>query len=89
MFISLSVAQMGAGIRSSMVSLNSQADLDLRQVFTQVGTYKGTVVAVKRINKKYVDLTRNVCKELKLVSLGKLVSSYYQKILFYNNSEKR
>ena len=50
-----------------MISLCSQVDLDLRQVFTSVGTYKGSIVAVKRINKKYVDLTRSVRKELKLV----------------------
>ena len=51
-----------------MMSLNSQGDVDFRQVFTQVGTYKGTIVAIKRINKKYVDLSRNVRKELKIVS---------------------
>jgi hypothetical protein len=55
-------------LRASMVSLSSQADLDLRQVFTQVGTYKGVIVAIKTVHKKYVDLTREVRKELKLVS---------------------
>ena len=37
------------------------------QVFTQVRQYKGNIVAIKRVNKKYVDLTRNVRKELKVV----------------------
>ena len=59
---------MGGSLRASMVSLNSQADLDMRQVFTQVGQYKGQIVAIKRVNKKYVDLTRKVQKELKVVS---------------------
>ncbi len=58
---------MATGLRSSMMSLSSQVDLDLRQVFTQVGTYKKGIVAVKRVNKKNVDLTRNVRKELKVV----------------------
>ena len=58
---------MGGPLRASMVSLNSQAELDMRQVFTQVGHFKGNIVAVKRVNKKYVDLTRSVRKELKVV----------------------
>ena len=60
---------MGPMIRSSMGSLNSQVDLDFKQVFTQVGTYKKSIVAIKRVNKKYVDLTRSVRKELKMVIL--------------------
>ena len=60
---------MGPMIRSSMASLNSQVDLDFKQVFTQVGTYKKSIVAIKRVNKKYVDLTRSVRKELKMVIL--------------------
>ena len=60
---------MGPMIRSSMASLNSQVDLDFKQVFTQVGTYKKSIVAIKRVNNKYVDLTRSVRKELKMVIL--------------------
>jgi len=52
-----------------MASLSSHNDVDIRQLFTQVGSYRGTLVAVKRINRKSVDLTRTVRKELKLVSL--------------------
>ncbi len=58
---------MGAMLRSSMVSLNSQVDVDLKQVFTQVGCYKKSIIAIKKVNKKYVDLTRQVRKELKMV----------------------
>ena len=53
---------------SSMVSLSSHNDIDVRQLFTQVGSYHGSLVAVKYINRKTVDLTRAVRKELKLVS---------------------
>ena len=59
--------QMGTMMRSSMVSLNSQVDMDLKQVFTQVGYYKKSIIAIKKVNKKYVDLTRQVRKELKMV----------------------
>ena len=51
------------------MSLSSAVvDVDVKQVFTQIGTYKGSIVAIKRIRKKHVDLTRNVRKELKIVS---------------------
>ncbi|XP_043212329.1 guanylate cyclase 32E-like, partial [Amphibalanus amphitrite] len=36
--------------------------------YCRIGIYKGTIVAVKFINKKSVDLTRSIRKELKLVS---------------------
>ncbi|XP_064595045.1 guanylate cyclase 32E-like [Liolophura sinensis] len=52
-------------MRGSQMSLGSQVDIDLRQTFTEVGTYKGSIVAIKKINKRHVDLTRNVRKELK------------------------
>lgn len=51
-----------------MASLTSQVDIDAKQVFTQVAIYRGAVVAIKRVHKKYIDLTRNVRKELKIVS---------------------
>jgi len=51
-----------------MVSLSSHNEIDVRQLFTQVGSYHGSLVAVKYINRKTVDLTRAVRKELKLVS---------------------
>jgi hypothetical protein len=62
--------QVPASIRASTASLTSQNDLDLRQVFTQIGTYRGMVVAVKRINRKSVDLTRAIRKEFKLVDIS-------------------
>ncbi|XP_067672620.1 speract receptor-like isoform X2 [Haliotis asinina] len=51
----------------SQISLTSQADFDTRQLFTHVGTYRGTIVAIRKINKKHVELTRNIRKELKLI----------------------
>ncbi|PVD38413.1 hypothetical protein C0Q70_01028 [Pomacea canaliculata] len=47
------------------ISLMSQNDFDFRQLFTHVGTYRGTIVAIRRVNKKHVELTRSVRKELK------------------------
>jgi hypothetical protein len=35
----------------------------------QIGYFKGNVVAIKRIFKKHVDLTRSILKELNTVSL--------------------
>jgi len=62
--------------RSSTASLSSQVDLDVRQLFTQVGSYRGTLIAVKHINRKSVDLTRAVRKELKLVRRLIVISVY-------------
>ncbi|KAK8405682.1 hypothetical protein O3P69_001881 [Scylla paramamosain] len=58
-----------ATVRSSQLSLNSNLDLDYRyaSVHTQLGTYKGRVVAVKQISSKAVDITRRIKKELKTV----------------------
>ena len=66
----LSIFQMGASLRTSMVSITSQIDLDIKQIFTQVGTYRNSIVAIKQVGKKYVDLTRDVRKELKMVAFG-------------------
>lgn len=63
---------MSVTMRGSQMSLGSQVDIDLRQTFTEVGTYKGSIVAIKKINKRHVDLTRNVRKELKNVIIPRL-----------------
>ncbi|XP_059177836.1 speract receptor-like [Physella acuta] len=52
---------------ASQSSLISVSDIDMRQLFTHVGIYKGTVVAVRKVNKQHVELTRSVKKELKTV----------------------
>lgn len=52
---------------NSQISLVSQGEFDFRQLFTCVATYKGTIVAVRKIRKKHVELTRNIKKELKMV----------------------
>ncbi|XP_076458574.1 speract receptor-like [Babylonia areolata] len=51
----------------SQISFSSQTEFDFRQLFTHVGTYRGTIVAIRRVNKKHVELTRNVRKELKIM----------------------
>ena len=40
------------------------------QVFTQVGVYRDTVVALKMINRRSLDINRAVRLELKLVSIN-------------------
>ncbi|XP_012940370.1 receptor-type guanylate cyclase Gyc76C [Aplysia californica] len=50
---------------ASQASLISVADIDIRQLFTHVSIYKGTVVAVRKVNKPHIELTRSVRKELK------------------------
>ncbi|XP_056019225.1 receptor-type guanylate cyclase Gyc76C-like isoform X2 [Ostrea edulis] len=52
---------------SSTMSLTSQSDIDKRQLFTCVGTYKGNLVAIRKVNKKNVELTRSIKKELKVM----------------------
>ena len=42
-------------------------DPAMRQKYTSVATYKGTFVAVRKLNKRSVDLTRTVLMELKQV----------------------
>ncbi|XP_077980630.1 speract receptor-like [Glandiceps talaboti] len=57
---------------SSRMSLRSfdsmqSADMHAQQIFTKVGTYRGGVIAIKHVNKKNIDLTRRMRKELKAV----------------------
>lgn len=44
--------------------------MDNRQLYTSVGTYKGNLVAIRKVNKKNVELTRNIKKELKVVCVS-------------------
>ncbi|KAK7002980.1 guanylate cyclase 32E, partial [Biomphalaria glabrata] len=52
---------------TSQSSLISISDIDMRQLFTHVGIYKGSVVATKKVNKTHIELTRSIKKELKTV----------------------
>lgn len=52
---------------SSNVSLTSHYEMDNRQLYTSVGTYKGNLVAIRKVNKKNVELTRSIKKELKVM----------------------
>ncbi|XP_066906128.1 guanylate cyclase 32E [Halyomorpha halys] len=56
-------------MRTSQVSLSSNPDCDFRysSLFTTVGIYKGRVLTVKKVDKKSVDITRNMKKELKIM----------------------
>jgi guanylate cyclase, other len=37
---------------------------EVKRAFTTIGFYRGTIVAIKELNKKNVDLTRSILKEL-------------------------
>ena len=51
------------------MSLASQGEiLDYRQLFTCVATYRSTIVAVRKVRKKHIELTRTIRKELKVVN---------------------
>ncbi|CAB0016883.1 unnamed protein product [Nesidiocoris tenuis] len=56
-------------IRTSQVSLTSNPDADFRYstIYTPIGIFKGRVVAIKKVNKKSIDITRNMKKEMKLI----------------------
>lgn len=73
------VFQLNTVLRSSQLSLGSQIDMESRQMFARVGTFKGNIVAVKKLDKKSVELTRTVRKELKLVS-----SSLFTLVVYYS-----
>ena len=47
----------------------SVVDVALKRAYTRTGRYKGNVVAVKALSAKNIDLTRNICKELKQVMI--------------------
>ncbi|XP_022091375.1 speract receptor-like [Acanthaster planci] len=57
------------GSRVSIMTTESRASGDgLRgQIFTNVGNYKGAVVAVKKIFKQHIDVSRSMKKELKIM----------------------
>jgi hypothetical protein len=54
------------------VSLSSNPDADFRYstIYTQIGIYKGRIFAIKKLGKKSVDITRDMKKELKMVSFS-------------------
>lgn len=43
-------------------------DFGLKRAYTRIGLFRGSIVAIKSINRKYIELTRNERKELKQVS---------------------
>ncbi|CAH1795400.1 unnamed protein product [Owenia fusiformis] len=62
----LSAASIAADMNKSTASFASvNKAKSLQQIFTRVGVYKGSLVAVKWISKKHVEMTRSVKLELK------------------------
>ncbi|XP_031575273.1 speract receptor-like isoform X2 [Actinia tenebrosa] len=51
----------------SLLSTDSFDNINQKQLFTMVGTHKAHTVAIKRINKSNIDLTREIRMELNLM----------------------
>lgn len=58
-------------LRTSQVSLSSNPETDFRYsaIYGTIGVYKGRIFAIKMVNKKSIDMTRPMKKELKWVGL--------------------
>lgn len=56
------------GCRQSVVR-SIVPELSPKRAYTQIGLYKGNIVAIKTIHKRSIDITRNIRKELKQVIL--------------------
>lgn len=58
-------------MKTSQVSLGSTHDADFRytMIYTKIGVYKGRVLAIKKVHKQSIDITREMKKELKLVTI--------------------
>ena len=56
-------------LRTSQVSLSSNPETDFRYsaIYGTIGVYKGRIFAIKTVNKKSIDMTRSMKKELKWV----------------------
>ncbi|XP_038064179.1 guanylate cyclase 32E-like [Patiria miniata] len=55
------------GSRFSLITTDSRGSIFKSQLYTKVGVYKGSVVAIKTLDKKSVDLNRSVRLELKIM----------------------
>lgn len=55
------------GIRSGRPSITSCESVPPSQVFTTIGIYKGNRVAIKKVTKKKVDITKKLLWEIKQV----------------------
>lgn len=78
-------------VRTSQVSLSSNPDADFRysMIYTQIGVYKGRISAVKKVRKKSIEITREMKKELKMVTraYNRCLQSNYRDLLSSNNTE--
>ena len=53
----------------SVSSAGSENQGMLRQMFTEVGTYHANLVAIRRVKKQHILLTKSDFKELKVVQI--------------------
>ena len=58
-------------LRTSQVSLSSNPETDFRYsaIYGTIGVYKGRIFSIKMVNKKSIDITRSMKKELKWVTI--------------------
>ncbi|XP_036369998.1 guanylate cyclase 32E-like isoform X2 [Octopus sinensis] len=62
------IPRVNGAFYSSQLSLGSHLEFnEARHLYTRVGTYRGQLVAIRHVNKKQVELTRAVRKELKII----------------------
>ncbi|KAF4520109.1 hypothetical protein B566_EDAN010265 [Ephemera danica] len=58
---------LGAKVTRVSLSSNPEADFRYSALYTPVGIYRGRMFAVKRVNRRHVDITRSMKKELKML----------------------
>jgi hypothetical protein len=68
---------------SSLASYKS----NLQQVFVERGVYRHVIVAVKRINKQHVVITRKLKKDLKAVNHKELAEIKSENVLSLTNPQ--
>nr|CAD7435362.1 unnamed protein product [Timema monikensis] len=50
-----------------------QSDLGSKRAYIKIGLYRGNIVAIKKVYKRHIDITRNIRKELKQNTLEIIV----------------
>lgn len=60
-----------------------QPELSHKRAYTRIGLYRGNIVAIKLVYKRSIDITRNIRKELKQVSLYLCTKLFHLSSKFY------
>lgn len=72
-------------LRTSQVSLSSNPETDFRYsaIYGTIGVFKGRIFAIKMVNKKSIDMTRPMKKELKWVRINYVKCNVYLRLRIY------